>query len=274
MSRSVLSYLCKRDVEASSAEISKMSRNVFYTILVAALSVAAPFARAQDIGWKDSYSIDGKCYCETSFDHNIADVIVDGPHGPITVREACALAGSGPEGPRIYYNDVQCGNGPANDAPDETDCPGRVDMGDGNREGCMIKGPKWAFAQAAAAATVVVPPPPPPPAVDPSRPVMTGLLVVNIADGSQVRLGDTISASGYPSGFNIRAEVPDAAPVERVEFYVSTGYTHVEYTSQFDMFPPGQSWGGPPTGTVICTVVAKKKDGNSEMIQVNINLAP
>ena len=40
------------------------------------------------------------------------------------------------------YNDVQCGNGPANSAGDEDydQCPGRVDRG---AAGCSIIGPKW-----------------------------------------------------------------------------------------------------------------------------------
>jgi hypothetical protein len=41
------------------------------------------------------------------------------------------------------YNDIQCGNGPANDAGDEDDCPGRTEHG---QEGCKYIGPKWNFA--------------------------------------------------------------------------------------------------------------------------------
>jgi hypothetical protein len=41
------------------------------------------------------------------------------------------------------YNDVQCGNGPPNDAGDEHTCPGRVDIGS---EGCGHVGPRWNFA--------------------------------------------------------------------------------------------------------------------------------
>jgi F5/8 type C domain len=44
---------------------------------------------------------------------------------------------------RVPYNDIQCGNGPANDAPDEAGCPGRVDIG---RSGCKQIGPKWDLA--------------------------------------------------------------------------------------------------------------------------------
>ena len=67
----------------------------------------------------------------------------------MTVREVCELLGDGPEQvgaeERIYYNDIQCGNGPANDVIDETLCPGRVDLGTGNISGCLEKGPKWDF---------------------------------------------------------------------------------------------------------------------------------
>jgi hypothetical protein len=40
------------------------------------------------------------------------------------------------------YNDIQCGNGPPNDAGDETVCPGRTDHG---KEGCKYIGPTWKF---------------------------------------------------------------------------------------------------------------------------------
>lgn len=91
--------------------------------------------------WKDSYSVGNQCYCATTFDHGIGTVVVDTPAGPKTVREVCEKLGPGP-GPqgRPIYNDIQCGNGPANDAGDETDCPGRVDIG---RDGCGHVGPRW-----------------------------------------------------------------------------------------------------------------------------------
>ena len=97
--------------------------------------------------WRDSYSIGGKCYCDTTYDHEVGKIMVTGPGGQqITVREACELAGEGPETidgeTRIYYNDIQCGNGPANDYGDEQICPGRVDL-DGSNSGCLVVGPKW-----------------------------------------------------------------------------------------------------------------------------------
>ena len=93
--------------------------------------------------WGDSYSIGDQCYCNTTFDHNIGDILVDTDAGSMTVREACDTLGPGP-GPsgRPVYNDVQCGNGPANDAGDEDYCPGRVDLG---KTGCVQVGPTWKF---------------------------------------------------------------------------------------------------------------------------------
>lgn len=92
-------------------------------------------------GWHDSYSVGSQCYCETTFDHNIGDIEVDTPVGTRTVREVCDAIGPGPGSDgRPLYNDIQCGNGPANDAGDEDDCPGRVDIG---REGCGHIGPTW-----------------------------------------------------------------------------------------------------------------------------------
>ena len=91
--------------------------------------------------WADSYSVDGRCYCATTFDHNIGGVMVDTPAGPRTVMEVCAAIGPGPGmAGHPIYNDVQCGNGPANDAGDEDWCPGRVDQG---ASGCCTAGPTW-----------------------------------------------------------------------------------------------------------------------------------
>lgn len=100
-------------------------------------------------GWADSYSVDDQCYCETTFDHNIGPVVVDTPVGQMTVREACELIGDGPgSNGRPKYNDIQCGNGPANDAGDEDWCPGRVDLQgteDERKLGCNQIGPVWKF---------------------------------------------------------------------------------------------------------------------------------
>ncbi len=105
--------------------------------------------RTPNGGWADSYSVGDRCYCETTFDHNIGPVVVNTELGSMTVREACDLLGSGPgSSGRPKYNDVQCGNGPSNDAGDEDFCPGRVDIQGSTAErrlGCNQIGPMWKF---------------------------------------------------------------------------------------------------------------------------------
>jgi hypothetical protein len=94
-------------------------------------------------GWGDSYSVGDECYCETTFDHDIGPFQMETPVGWMTVEEACTMIGPGPgSAGRPKYNDVQCGNGPPNNAGDEHTCPGRVDIG---RGGCGHIGPKWKF---------------------------------------------------------------------------------------------------------------------------------
>eukprot|EP00039_Didymoeca_costata_P014706 m.240324 g.240324 ORF g.240324 m.240324 type:complete len:344 (-) comp16077_c0_seq7:114-1145(-) len=102
------------------------------------------------IGWWDSYEVEGRCYCKMdgggSFDHGIGDIIICTPVGPRTVREVCQrihnVYGEGSPQNRKYFNTIQCGHGPANDAGDEDldACPGRVDMGSA---GCHIRGVSW-----------------------------------------------------------------------------------------------------------------------------------
>ena len=128
-----------------------MLLRVLLSVGVAVVAIYVPRVQGQSTGpkltWADSYSIGGKCYCDTTYDHNIGGLNVPGTG--MTVREACKAAGSGPKSigseKRIYYNDVQCGNGPANDYGDEDWCPGRVDLGTNNKSGCMTKGPKFSF---------------------------------------------------------------------------------------------------------------------------------
>eukprot|EP00039_Didymoeca_costata_P009280 m.122494 g.122494 ORF g.122494 m.122494 type:complete len:271 (+) comp14426_c0_seq2:2522-3334(+) len=96
--------------------------------------------------WRDSYSVNGRCYCDTNGDHGVFDLVISSPTGNKTVGEVCnrnkELFGEGPVEGRIPYNDVQCGNGPANDAGDEDpeNCPGRVDLGP---DGCKMLGPSF-----------------------------------------------------------------------------------------------------------------------------------
>ena len=96
-------------------------------------------------GWKDSYAVDGRCYCDSSnFDHNLSSKSADTPLGKKNVVEICNdirdKLGTGSKQGRIPFNDIQCGHGPANDAADEAACPGRVDIGPA---GCDVKGPRW-----------------------------------------------------------------------------------------------------------------------------------
>ena len=97
--------------------------------------------------WHDSYSVGDRCYCFSSFDHNIGDFIVNNtPLGEgATIKEICDFLGPGPGSwGRPRYNDIQCGNGPPNNDSklDEITCPGRVEYG---QKGCGYIGPKWNF---------------------------------------------------------------------------------------------------------------------------------
>lgn len=95
------------------------------------------------LGWSDSYSVGNQCYCDSTFDHNIGSVLVSTPLGTMAVQDVCDWIGPGPgKDGRPIYNDIQCGNGPPNDAGDEVTCPGRVDHGP---QGCAYIGPKWNF---------------------------------------------------------------------------------------------------------------------------------
>ncbi len=113
------------------------------------LGTQAAFAWTPYAAWRDSYAVDGICYCDSSnFDHGIGDVKVQTPDGyRRSVRQICAdinhRFGQGAATGRTPYNTIACGNAPANDAPDEdlvTGCPGRVDIGEA---GCFEIGPQW-----------------------------------------------------------------------------------------------------------------------------------
>lgn len=96
-------------------------------------------------GWYDSFSVNGKCYIDTTGDHGVFDLTVQTPYGVKTVREindAQNRVGKPPQGNNPVYNDIQCGNGPANNAGDEDigRCPGRVDGGNSQ---CGKVGPQW-----------------------------------------------------------------------------------------------------------------------------------
>lgn len=121
---------------------------------LAAGSVAAQFNPQP--GWKDSYAVDGRCYCDTSYDHGLDLKQVVTPVGVKPITEVCAdirrVLGVGPTTGRVPYNDIQCGNGPFNDAADEVGCPGRVDQG---AAGCSQRGPRWDLATVYGASTAI-----------------------------------------------------------------------------------------------------------------------
>jgi hypothetical protein len=98
--------------------------------------------------WSDSYSVGGQCYCDTNFDHGLAGIQVATAQGNKSVPQICAdiaaTFGSGPGNGRIYYNTVQCGHGPRNNAADEAVCPGIPrSFGDYSGERCQETGATW-----------------------------------------------------------------------------------------------------------------------------------
>ena len=124
--------------------------------------------------WSDSYSVGGQCYCDTNFDHGLNSVSVDTRDGRKTVREVCAAItsnfGNGSFQNRVYYNTVQCGHGPANNAPDEAVCPG-IPRGNNDYTGsrCQQTGSTWNLDLLfAAPAPEPVPAPAPAPAPAPT----------------------------------------------------------------------------------------------------------
>jgi F5/8 type C domain len=173
-----------------------MQRNILITLSLALLAHGAA-VQAQTWnpkpGWKDSYAVGGRCYCDSNgYDHNLDTKTASTPVGVKNVVTICEdiqrVLGSGPTSGRIPYNDIQCGNGPANDAPDEAGCPGRVDIGSA---GCNMLGPKWDLA----AVYGTSPPPPPPP-----------------VNGALPRTGWKLSAS---SDANNLAKAIDGDPLSR-----------------------------------------------------------
>ena len=119
--------------------------------LIASASIYANNAEAKP-GWADSFSSGGKCYCDSNFDHGLGGMQADTPQGKMNMKDVCDLVGKPSSGgDKQYYNDIQCGNGPANEMWDEKDCPGIPDdslKGDDKyKKGakCQEKGPKWDF---------------------------------------------------------------------------------------------------------------------------------
>ena len=122
-----------------------VSRTAGHVLAVALTAGAVGAASAVNPGpnWGDSVSDGDQCYCDTTYDHGIGAVEVETPAGIRTVRQICERIGPPPDKPGLpVYNDIQCGNGPPNDAGDEDPdvCPGRVDQGS---DGCFVIGPTW-----------------------------------------------------------------------------------------------------------------------------------
>lgn len=130
------------ELDVSYGEVDPMSAYHEDIVYIADIDLEDILATPND-NWSDSYSVGDECYCETTYDHDIADIEVETSAGTMTVYEVCTLIGPGPgsEG-RPVYNDVQCGNGPANSDSkgDEDYCPGRIDLG---KAGCVQIGPTW-----------------------------------------------------------------------------------------------------------------------------------
>lgn len=83
--------------------------------------------------WKDSYSVNGRCYCASNYDHGVRDTMYETPQGWHTIETICQAMGPGPgiNSPgAILYNDVQCGhlNNDRGDEDSDYRCPGRVDV--------------------------------------------------------------------------------------------------------------------------------------------------
>lgn len=119
----------------------------------------SPLAVAAD--WQGSYSAAGSCYCIGQLPSHVSSQIIPTPVGGKTVSQVCKRLGSGPglqktDGKFNYpfYEDAQCGNGPAiNDSANrEAACAGTLDDSAGD---CQPVGPRWnlvsAFASPAAA---------------------------------------------------------------------------------------------------------------------------
>ncbi|WP_025742285.1 RICIN domain-containing protein [Aquimarina pacifica] len=103
--------------------------------------------------WADSYQANGLCWCESTFDHGLDDVnsisfVINGVKR--NIEDICDELKNHPSfrasaSGDSFYNDIQCGNGPANNDSrnDETYCPGIVTNGN---EGCTVTGPTWDLA--------------------------------------------------------------------------------------------------------------------------------
>ncbi|GAA4276115.1 Ig-like domain-containing protein [Aquimarina mytili] len=119
------------------------------TLFITVFSISSIFSQQwnpRHPGWTDSFAARGFCWCNSSnFDHGIGTKTVAINGTPYKIVDICDELKKHPlyrvfQNGDAPYNDIQCGNGPANDAPDETGCPGRTDLGP---SGCNQIGPKW-----------------------------------------------------------------------------------------------------------------------------------
>ena len=99
------------------------------------LTIPVPDMAPANLGWADSYSYQNKCYISSDLDHD-ADQITIGGMSTADIQNTQNAPGI--EFADALYNDINCGNGPPNNAGDEDWCPGRVDLG---AAGCLIAGP-------------------------------------------------------------------------------------------------------------------------------------
>lgn len=122
---------------------------VMLSFLLSSPLVGAANSPSAQLYWTDSYSVDGQCYCDTTFDHELTDVTVDTPLGLLPIEQVCTdireRFGQGRASERLYYNTVQCGHAPANFAADEIECPGFLTDASGAIQNydCQASGARW-----------------------------------------------------------------------------------------------------------------------------------
>ncbi len=117
-------------IEDATSPVANHTVATQYKRLTLPVPVVSP-----GLSWADSYSHQNSCYIASSFDHGAGELKIGG----VSVQAILEMqSGPGIEHADAIYNDINCGNGPANSAGDENWCPGRVDLG---VDGCVIAGP-------------------------------------------------------------------------------------------------------------------------------------
>ena len=100
-------------------------------------------------GWTDSFAANGFCWCaSTNYDHELDTKSLQINGTNYNIVDVCDELKNHPsyrafQNGDAPYNDIQCGNGPANNADDEqqgSGCPGRTDLGS---DGCDQIGPTF-----------------------------------------------------------------------------------------------------------------------------------